>query len=68
VHGCLEVAVSRHFEQLPDVDHEGTVERRRVNPRTVLLDLQPALAGFDEQKGQHAGILVRADTLPRGRV
>lgn len=66
MHGRLEVAVARVLEQLADVHDERAGQRRRVDPLAILLDLQTALAGFDPQQREHAGILVRTHALLRG--
>ena len=66
--GRDEVALSRVLEQFADVDDERTGDRGRIDPLAVALDLQAALAGLDPQQREHAGVLVGADALLRGRV
>lgn len=58
-----EIAVRGPLEELADVDDEGPVEGRRVDPAAGVLHLEPALAGLDEEEGEHAGVLVRPHPL-----
>lgn len=48
-------APRRDLEQFSDVDDEGALERRRVDPLVCArLDLQACLIRFDEQQCQNA--------------
>ncbi len=71
MHSRFQVAAGSDLEQFADVDHQRPpVDRRRVDPVAVVLDLQTAFARFDIEQSQHTRVLVSADAwepAPFGR-
>ena len=63
MHVGAQIAVRGHFENLADVDDEGSRDRRRVDPAAIVsLNLQAGLL-FLQEKGHEPGILVGAHAL-----
>ena len=61
MHGRAQVAVRGEFQQFADVDHEGAVSGRHIDPAPRGLDLQASLVVL-QQQGNQFGIFVRADS------
>ncbi len=63
MHGGLQIAIGRHFQQFADIDDKGAGARLSVDPVAVGgLDLQPLLPFLQPQR-QEAAVLVGADAL-----